>query len=261
VFYESVKKRTGLDFHSYKAVQLQRRIVTMAGSKGSRTLGEFWNWLVTEKGHMEWFLDRMAINVSELFRNPDKWEDLKTHVIPRLLQKSKRLKCWSAGCSYGAEAYTLAMILESRFPGAHRVVGTDIDDAALLQANSGQFSQSDVRAVPKAYKERFLVAAGDKWVADEGLKRYLTFKKQNLLEPQGETGFDLILCRNVVIYFTEEAKTQLYRRFCSALRPGGFLFVGSTERIFGASELGFVPQQPFFYQKPELGDSTWRNAS
>ena len=261
VFYESVKKRTGLDFHSYKAQQLQRRIVTMATSKGSRSLGEFWVWLSTEKGHLDWFLDRMAINVSELFRNPDKWEDLAKQVLPDLLDKSKRLKCWSAGCSYGAEAYTLAMILDHRFPGGHRIVGTDIDDSALAQANRGEFITTDLRAVPRDYKDKYLDATADKWTAKESLKKYLTFKKHNLLADPCDTGYDLIMCRNVVIYFTEEAKASLYQRFFASLRPGGFLFVGSTERIFGPQDIGFEPKLPFFYQKPELGDTSWRNAS
>lgn len=260
-FYGFVFQNTGLDLNQYKANQMQRRILTMVDTKGFRNLTEFWNWIGSDKLNITWFLDRMAINVSEMFRNPAKWEELKSQVIPDLLKRTKNLKCWSAGCSYGAEAYSLAMVLESEFPGAHTILGTDIDDAALNQANAGEFSESDVRGVPRQYREKFVQPNGLTWQADPKLKSYLKFKKHNILADRFERGYDLILCRNVVIYFTEEAKEQLYRRFFDALSPGGILLVGGTERIFGSEAIGFGSPYPFFYNKPLLGEKQWRNAS
>lgn len=260
-FYGRMLKSTGLDLHKYKANQLQRRIVSMATHKNFRNLDEFWGWLSKSQENIVWFCDRLAINVSELFRNGDKWKQVEQEILPELMASSSKLKVWSAGCSYGAEAHTLAMILDAKLVGRHSILGTDIDEEALAQARRGEFSVNDVRGVPQEYKTKYLESKNGAYFAKSELKKYLTFKKQNLLADRFETGFDLIMCRNVVIYFTEEAKEELYKKFYNSLRPGGYLFVGSTERIFKANEIGFETEKPFFYRKSMLGNKKWLNAS
>ncbi len=259
-FNANMLRRTGLDLNDYKANQLQRRIIGMMEARQAKNLNEFWNLISKDAEGLTWFKDKLAINVSELFRNADKWKQLEAQVIPTLLKTTSKLKIWSAGCSYGAEAHSLACVLHKKFAGPHQVVGTDIDKAALDQAKRGEFGESDMRNVPNEYREYFL-REGASWFARPEIKKYLSFRDQNLLESRIETGFDLICCRNVVIYFTEDAKDKLYQRFFTALKPGGILFVGSTERISNASELGFEHPIPFFYQKPKQEAKTWRNAS
>lgn len=259
-FYTKFRAKTGLDLHLYKANQLQRRIVSMMEQRGAKTLDHFWSGLLAERDGITWFQDRLAINVSELFRNPEKYAEIEKTIFPMLLKQNKSLKIWSAGCSYGAEAHSLAAILAEKFPGAHRITGSDIDQAALTQARAGEFAETDMRAVPKEYKKYF-VKSGANYVAAPELKKYLQFKTGNLLADRFDTGFDLICCRNVVIYFTEEAKAELYAKFFAALRPGGILFVGSTERIFNSEKLGYSQALPFFYQKPLEEKQSWRNAS
>lgn len=260
-FYSHVMKKNGVDFHLYKAPQLQRRIMTLADSKGYKTLEELWTWLDSDKANFEFFLDKMAINVSEMFRNPEKWEELKKVVIPSLLKDRKRLKCWSAGCSYGAEANSLAMLLKTEFPGEHTILGTDIDEGALAQAKRGELSEADVKNCPEPLRKKFLTKLDEKWYSSEEIRRSITFKKQNILADRFDQGFDLILCRNVVIYFTDEAKNELYQKFYQALSPGGILLVGGTERISDSGKLGFTTETPFFYKKPELREQKWQNAS
>lgn len=259
-FYESFKRKTGLDLGLYKPQQMQRRILSMASAKGAKSLGEFWTMVQTERDGLAWFQDKLAINVSELFRNTDKFQELETKILPELLSRSPKLKIWSAGCSYGAEAHSVACILAKKFPGAHQVIGSDIDQAALAQAKAGYFNDADMRGVPNEYRS-FFVKERNQWLATPPIKKYLTFRTGNLLADRFDSGFDLILCRNVVIYFTDEAKADLYAKFFQALKPGGILFVGSTERIFGAEQLGYAQARPFFYQKPVLGNPQWRNAS
>lgn len=260
-FYAAMRKKTGLDLSQYKANQLQRRIISMADSKQCRDLHQFWQFVGASQENVRWFLDKLAINVSELFRNPEKWVELEKHVIPELRKSSANLRCWSAGSSYGAEAHSLAALLDLRFPGRHTIVGTDIDESALAQANKGVFSDQDVRGVPKTFAGYFVAQGDGTYLAKPELRRYLTFKKQNMLSDPFEKGWDLILCRNVVIYFTEEAKADLYKRFYDALRPGGILFVGSTERVLNSREIGYETALPFFYRKPTVGDQAWRTAS
>ena len=260
-FYGRLHRRTGLDLRLYKQEQMQRRILGVVDAKGLKDLKDLATRVEGDATEMQWLMDKLAINVSELFRNPEKWTELEKHIIPALLTRSSRLKCWSAGCSYGAEAHTLAAILESSFPGSHSILGTDIDEAALAQARRGEFSAADVRGVPPKIRDRFFEADGEGWRAKPSLKRSLTFRKGNLLADRFDNNFDLILCRNVVIYFTDAAKEELYRRLFAALRPGGILFVGSTERIFSARQIGFESPIPFFYQRPLEGHLRWRNAS
>jgi chemotaxis protein methyltransferase CheR len=260
-FYRSFNTKTGLDLHLYKQDQLQRRILSMVESKNLKDLEEFWTFLKSDDANVRWFLDKLAINVSELYRNSEKWNELEQKVIPDLLTRSNRLKIWSAGCSYGAEAYTLAMILDTKFAGPHQIIGSDIDEAALAQAGKGEFSEADVRNVPAAVRNAYLRKQDNVWVAEQKLKKYLTFKRGNLLSDTFDSGYDMIICRNVVIYFTESAKDSLYQKFIRALKPGGYLFVGSTERIFNSRDLGLDTPLPFFYRKSLQGETVWRNAS
>jgi chemotaxis protein methyltransferase CheR len=259
-FYAQMKQRTKLDLHDYKANQLQRRIVGMMEVRGCKNLEEFWKNLTSTPDGITWFQDKLAINVSELFRNPEKWKEVESKIIPDLLSRSKMLKCWSAGCSYGAEAHSLAAVLHEKFPGAHQVIGTDIDQAALTQAKAGEFCDNDMRCVPNEYRKYF-VKTGQIWHAVPEIRRSLKFSEKNILLDGFDSNFDLIMCRNVVIYFTEEAKEKLYQRFFKALKPGGFLFVGSTERVAGHDKIGFEQPTSFFYQKPVSGETKWRNAS
>jgi chemotaxis protein methyltransferase CheR len=261
-FFADVRQKTGLDLTQYKPAQLQRRIQSMAEERGVKSLGDLSRTLSRSDDDMQRFLDKLAINVSELFRNPEKWAELEKVVLPALISRSSALKCWSAGCSFGAEAHTLAVILDARFPGQHSVLGTDIDAAALAQAKRSEFNEHDMRGVPDDYRRRYFDRdASGRWRARSLLKKYLTFRRGDLLGDRFGSGYDLILCRNVVIYFTDDAKAALYERLYRALKPGGVLFVGSTERIFNAKQIGFSTTLPFFYQKPLEGPSIWRNAS
>ena len=259
-FYDRVFRRSRLDLNLYKQNQLRRRIVGMMEGKAATTLERFGDWVLTSEDSLRWFMDKLAINVSELFRNPEKWLEMERKVLPDVVARSPRLKIWSAGCSYGAEAHTLAAILEESFKGHHAILGTDIDAAALEQASRGEFSEADTRGVPDRYRKYFC-KSGNGYQASASLRKFMNFRKHNLLEDRFETGFDLICCRNVVIYFNDDAKDILYGKFYDSLKPGGYLFVGSTERIFRSTEIGYETALPFYYQKPLLGDKAWRNAS
>lgn len=260
-FYTSLKSQTGLDLRQYKPDQVRRRIIHMVQSRALNELDAFWGQLSRNEKELQWFLDKLAINVTELYRDPEKWAELREKIIPDLLTRSYALKCWSAGCSTGAEAYSLAMLFDTQFPTPHHILGTDIDMAALANANKGIFSEAEMKSVPDDLRHKYFQPFQEGWRADVRLRRYLTFKRHNLLQDTIQEGYDLILCRNVTIYFTEETKDELYSRLFQALKPGGYLFVGSTERMFNAKQLGFESAIPFFYRKPYEEDYRWRIAS
>ena len=132
----------------------------------------------------------------------------------------------------------------------HRILASDLDIEILAKAKAGVYSENEIKAMSEARKQKYFTKQGDKYAVSSEIKSCIEFKRHNLLKDNFESGFDLILCRNVVIYFTEEAKDQLYANFFKALKPGGILFVGATEAILNFRKLGYTSYQPFFYQKP-----------
>jgi chemotaxis protein methyltransferase CheR len=259
-FYKKFEKVSGINFHKYKQDQLQRRMLGLVDQKKLKNFGELANMVLSNVEARTWFLDKLAINVTEVFRNPEHWAVLEQFLKNDLLKSGKPLKVWSAGCSTGAEAYSLAAMLEVLAPGKpHKIFCTDIDDAAMKQAQEGVLFGAEFRDVPKAYKDYFVRSANGATVAPS-LKKFLSFHRHNLLGPAYGGGYDLILCRNVLIYFVDEAKETIYRNFYDALRPGGYLFLGGSERIYSPREIGFETPKPYFYQKPSE-EKKWLNAS
>jgi chemotaxis protein methyltransferase CheR len=265
-FKQQLKKRAGLDLDQYKFEQTYRRIYTMMERAGYRKFTDYLIYLASDEARLRGFIDRLAINVSELFRNPEQFQILKNEVLPELLRGNAHLKLWSAGSSYGAEAYSLAILLHELAPNrGHQILGTDIDQEVLERARRGVFGESDLRNAPAEYKQRYFRAFQENgrtlYEADPVLKRYLKFERHNLLSDPYPKGFHLIACRNVVIYFSDEAKERIFREFFNALVPGGYLFVGNTERIFTYAQIGFENPSAFFYKKPTQEVQRWRNAS
>ncbi|MCI7078618.1 MAG: protein-glutamate O-methyltransferase CheR [Veillonellaceae bacterium] len=250
-FKAKLKRKTEIDLDLYKAPQMQRRIMNLARRNGYDKYSAYFDKVVQDKDDFAAFIEYLTINVSEFFRTPDKFAKLETDVIPELMKRSSRLNIWSAGCSIGAEPYSLAMILNDMTPNTrHRILATDLDIEILGKAKAGVYNENELKAMSEARKSKYFTRQGDKYAVSPDIKQRIEFKRHNLLKDSFETGFDLILCRNVVIYFTEEAKDQLYANFFKALKPGGILFVGATEAILNFRKLGYTSYQPFFYQKP-----------
>lgn len=175
---------------------------------------------------------------------------LRKKLFRKFLKKNRRLKVWSAACSTGEEPYTLAIILSKFMPLSQvSVLATDIDDNAMARAKLGIYMERSLQEVPEDVKKKFFVQEGSYYKVVDDIKRTVTFKKHNLLADPFDTNFDLIVCRNVLIYFTEEAKHELYLKFNRALRPGGIFFIGSTEQIFNPTAYGFEVEDTFFYRK------------
>jgi chemotaxis protein methyltransferase CheR len=257
-FCEGVRRLCGIDLSQYKRGQMERRVKTFAERRGVTDLAEYLKRLQGDKDELDAFLDRVTINVSQLWRNPDQWTRLEDRVIPELMDADKarpRLKAWSAGCSYGAEALTLAAI--SRAVAATRrgarieIHGTDIDSRVVARARKGTFSAEDARDAPSAGLQRAFEALPDGgWQARPELLALCKFEVGDLLRITAKPGaYDLILCRNTVIYFNDEVRNALHARLAESLRPGGYLVVGATERVADTKALGLEPAFPFTYRK------------
>lgn len=249
-FIGNIKRKTGIDLSLYKEAQMKRRLTSLYEKRGYRNFVDYYDAIHTSKELLEEFLDRMTINVSEFYRNAKRWEVLEEKIFPKLLQQNRRLKIWSAACSTGEEPYSLAMALSSHIPMREiAVLATDIDKGVIDRAKVGLYPERSLKEVPPHIKSKYFVQEGQVYQVSDEVKRTVTFRQHNLLEDRYDTNYDLIVCRNVMIYFTEEAKHQIYTNFSQALRPGGILFVGSTEQIFNPERYGFESEDTFFYRK------------
>jgi chemotaxis protein methyltransferase CheR len=248
-FCVAVRTLCGVDLLQYKRGQMERRIRSHAERRGAASLPVYLQALRESSEELESFLDRVTINVSQLWRNPQQWDTLARDVLPELADHG-RIRAWSAGCSYGAEAYTLAAIALAGNTEIE-IRGTDIDQRMVTRAREGAFSAEDARdADPVLLQRYFSPAEGGAWVAGNELRRLVSFEVGDLLKVQPLPGsLDLVLCRNTVIYFNEDVRDALHARLARALRPGGYLIVGATERVSAQRELELEITHPFTYRK------------
>lgn len=242
--YEEFKRiaaeLTGVDLSAYKSQQMDRRLHSLMSLWGAADYDEYLAVLRTNEARFREFQKKITINVSEFFRNPERFAELAAAVLPELAQSGCCLRLWSAGCANGAEPYTLAILIkESGYAPGARILATDIDRESLRRAQVAVYTPNEVRNVPPVLLSKYFrpTQAGGYELAEE-IRRMVEFKQQNLLHERYEHDLDLILCRNVVIYFTEATKEGLYVRLCQALRPGGYLMVGGTEPLLSFRERG-----------------------
>ena len=249
-FCEGLRELSGIDLTQYKRPQMERRLRSFLERRGFGGLMDSLPQLRADKSELEALLDRMTINVSQLWRNPEHWSLLETKVLPELGEKG-RVTAWSAGCSYGAEAYTLGAICRHVIPKANvSIRGTDIDKRMVERAKRGLFSAEDARSAPAAEMARFFERVDEGWQARQELRSIMRFEIGDLLRIRPQRAqFDLILCRNTVIYFAEPIRDELHARLAAALRPGGYLMVGATERVSDPKSMSLVPVHPFMFRK------------
>lgn len=249
-FCLGLERLTGVDLSAYKRQQMERRIRTFVHRKSVPTLAEYLRLIERDGQELDGFLDRLTINVSELYRNPEQYETLRARVIPEL-HTALPMRVWSAGCSYGAEPYTLACMLAETLPPGSRfeVVGSDIDRRVVSRAQRGWFAEADMRNVPPKVRRLYFDALDGGFMAKQNLRGHLRFRVENLLTDRFQTGYDLICCRNVVIYFTDAARDAVHAGLARSLRRGGYLMVGATERVTDPRTIGLEPAFPFIYKK------------
>ncbi|QEC46849.1 protein-glutamate O-methyltransferase CheR [Baekduia soli] len=254
-FCEAVRRLCGIDLLQYKRGQMERRIRSFVATRGAADLTSYTVQLKADKSELERLLDRVTINVSQLWRNPEQWAVLEERILPDLAASAPggtpRLKAWSAGCSYGAEAYTLAAVARRALGRAQiSILGTDIDARMVARARAGVFTADDARAAPTATLAAHFSMVGGAWHAGDDLKRLVRFEEGDLLRVRPAAGsFDLVLCRNTVIYFNEDVRDDLHGRLAHSLRAGGRLVVGATERVSQPARHGLEPESPFVYRK------------
>lgn len=240
-----------INLEAYKSKQLTRRIESFMKRTGSESQRQFVELLRNDSKIKKKFMDYLTINVSEFYRNKSMFLELKRQIIDKLQPEKKTLKIWSAACSNGSEPYTLSMIMDEITPfKSHNIIATDIDVTILETAQKGIYTQNDIKNVEDYEVKKYFTKNDDKYEICSKIKQNVKFKRHDLIMDSYDSGFDLIVCRNVVIYFTQEAKDKIYKKFYNALNPGALLFVGATESIYNYKEIGFEKASTFIYRKP-----------
>ena len=252
-----IRKHTGLDFPDEKRYLLESRIKPRLLAQGMPDFETYADRL--EQGdtrEIARLVNAVTINETAFFRHPSQFEALEDTIFPELARRRQEqagpLRLWSAACSAGDEAYSLAILIREALAPHHphmdhQLVGTDIDTEVLEKAQAGRYRKRAVRNVPPAYLRKYFDRSGEAFVVDPSIRDMVEFRTLNLTDARDMRqmrNFDLIMCANVLIYFNEASKKDVLRGLHRALRPGGYLFVGGSEALGGLE----VPLEPVRYE-------------
>jgi len=243
-----VYQETGMYFPDDKRYYFENRFKRRMDSLGMRDFNQYYSYLSKRENKREEFLklmNELTINETSFFRNKPHFKALEDIILPEIAEKYKdkavkKLKIWSAGCSSGEEAYTIAMIINEMkhvFNGwMIEIVGTDISERVLNIARKGVYKEYAVKSMPELYKNKYLTFENGVYKVKDELKKNIKFSNVNLNNDMSMLfmkGFDIIFCKNVLIYFDLTSKKRVIQHFFNALNVGGYLFIGFSESLFG----------------------------
>ncbi|MHB9130051.1 MAG: CheR family methyltransferase [Armatimonadota bacterium] len=243
---EYLRYSRGFDFTGYKRAGLLRRVQKRMQLVGVTNFDGYRDYLEVHADEFAHLFNTILINVTSFFRDEEAWNFLAKVAIPEQILARKTvddpIRVWSAGCSNGAEAYTLAMILAEilgaeEFNKRVKVYATDIDDEALTQARQGSYSEGEMESVPAELREKYFTFADGRYLFRADLRRAVIFGRHDLLQDAPISHIDLLVCRNTLMYFNAEAQGRIIQRFHYALNSGGILFLGKAEMMLSRTTL------------------------
>lgn len=240
-----LRTRTTHDFRHYKRATVLRRLERRMQVNGIVGLQEYRDFLHVHPDETQALLQDMLISVTNFFRDREAFDLLEHEVLPKLVKDrpaDERIRVWSAGCATGEESYSLAMLLQeaaARTPhgAAFQVFATDIDEQAIAHARNGLYSEAVAGDIPPARLRQFFAREGNQYRIRKELREHMLFAIHNVLSDPPFSRLDLVCCRNLLIYLDREAQIEILKMFHFALRPGGYLFLGSSESADSVSEL------------------------
>ena len=236
---EAIYQKYGYDFRNYAKASLRRRLRYRLSQSNLKTISEMQHKLLNDKKFFDTLLLDLTINVTEMFRDPSFFKALREIVIYEL-KKQPFIKVWHAGCSSGEEIYSTAILLkENGMYESSLIYATDTNEMVLDKAKSGIFPIEKMKDFTVNYRKAgglasfadYYTARYDNAIMDNSLKKNIVFSNHNLVTDSVFGEMDLIICRNVLIYFNRELQDRVFRLFMDSLRPGGFLCLGSKETI------------------------------
>lgn len=253
-FKDEAAELLNLNLDGYKLKRVKRRTNSLMRRQDVDDYEECLKLLETDSEFRSAYMNHFTINTSEFFRNPDSFQYMREEILPDLISNQKNLKIWSAPCSNGSEPYTIAIqLLEMGVdPGRFTLLASDIDPGILKTASRGVFPAKALKNMSEYLKEKYfssLEEHDDRYQLSQEIIDLVEFEKKDLINDSYRSGWDLILSRNFFIYLTRELKEELTEKFVSALRPGGYLFLGNTEFIFNPGDYDLDKVHLSFYRK------------
>lgn len=248
-FKQSIRQLINLDLNCYKEKQLKRRIQQFIGRSQARDYREFLSLLAKDASTLKRFKDYLTINTSEFYRDVKIFERLERVIIPALRKETSFLNIWSAGCSIGAEPYSLAILLAEQKIRNFKIDASDYDPNALKKGREGAYPLSLLKNLSPSLLEKYFTSNDGLYTVKDLLKKNISWKEHNLLQDSFPTDCDLILCRNVFIYFTQQAQEEVLSKFSRSLRPNGYLVIGSSEFICSPENYNFIKESFSIYKK------------
>ena len=266
---EKVHRQKRYDFRQYKESTLRRRVQRRLRATRALSYEQYTGVLDAEPGEYAKLIDDLTIQVTELFRNPQAWQILKHEVLSNIVRqkleeveqkKNTRptLRIWCAGCASGEEAYSVAILLdqllrEEKHGFESNIRGTDIDRQSLLKAKRAEYQPDLLKSTPQDILNKYFDSNGTYRVASS-IRQGLRFEPHDLVLDEPLKQMDLIICRNVAIYFTRPLQAKVFMDFCNSLNEGGFLFLGKAETLIGPAKERFttIDKRWRIYQKNVL---------
>lgn len=247
----AITESTGFNCEQYKEAHFRRRINVRVRATSSENYEEYLRLLKRTSEEREHLIKALTINVSEFFRNPETFEIIEKEVIPLLIKTRsdsliKSIRIWSAGCATGEEVYSLAILMHRSLGKDFdnyriSVVGTDIDILSLEKARKGIYLENVLKNIDVNTKENYFVKQNETYQVSSQLRGMVRFKRHDMISEPSTDRFDLIVCRNVMIYFKKEIQEHLQLNFHKALNKGGFFVMGKAETLLGAASNRFKP--------------------
>lgn len=245
-------REKGFDLEAYKERCILRRVYLKVRSRGHRDLGAYYRVLRRNPEELEKLFQYLTINVTEFFRNPSAFQYLEKNIFPRVLAEQGRhdtFEVWSAGCSSGEEPYSLAISLlrakrKHRIPNSFHVLATDIDKPVLAKAREGVYSRESLKNLEPDDIKEFFNQSDEEYSVSNELRDCITFRASDILKDRPGTIHGLIVCRNLLIYFSRENQEKVISGFSRNLSNGGYLMLGKAETLIGKNRLYFQSISP-----------------
>jgi chemotaxis protein methyltransferase CheR len=256
----------GLDFRDYASSSLARRIQRLMDLKKIPSVDDLLAKIKAEEWFHNELLEQITVNVTEMFRDPEAWVVLRTEVLPKIRFANEEFRIWHAGCSSGEEVFSMAILLrELNYSGKIKIVASDLDQNIINSARNGTFLKSKLELNSKNYKEaggirdlsNYYSIDGTEIKMDPSLLENVSFEIIDLVKDPPNGMFDLILCRNVMIYFNQNLQNKVLDKIFKSLCPGGYLSIGTKESLLWcdiATEFKILDPQNKVYQKPFSDD-------
>jgi len=236
---KEVSRRIGVDYENYSKSHLRRRFHARMRVVDKSKFIDYLNYLKRHEDEIEELRDLLTVNVTKFKRDEEVWKLLEDEIVPKIFEHKeqdilKKVKGWSAGCATGEEPYSLAISCLNNKSSKDidiEIVGTDLDDNALDFARNGAYPEKSIENLSKNEKRKYFKHENGEWILGKKVKELVNFKKIDIFKTSFTKKFDIILCRNLMIYFNNESKTELMKRLVDSLNKGGFLIIGMAENL------------------------------